>query len=308
MPIPPESGPAFEQLMREVDAALAKDGVAISARPIHAVMAVGNRFKVSLPVVPLSPDAPAELAKYNDFVRNIQGWFEKVYGDRIKADFSPGSTVVPIDGDLYVLRLPRFYGTVQFMVSRQFVKRRSSFSRGPAVCNVLELIQNLSEAKAALLSDETLSEVMQMFGIGLQAHDALEANRSHDLIRLARGDVQTAVNSLMDRDNRFAESKWASLQAAEKTLKAAIAMEGAKFGFTHNLSTLCEQLCSLGVRFEWKDLVERIQCTPHIRYGSEYCSRDNALLAHQASLRLVVTLLGAGAKFKQSLSSSPKRV
>ncbi len=298
----PERGPEFEQIMREIDAGLMRDGVAISARPIQAVIALGRRFKVSLPLVPAPLGAPAELATYNELVRNIQGWYDTVYGERIKMDFSVGSMVVAIDGDLYVLRFPRIYGTAQFTVTRKFLAKSDHFSRGPAICNVLQLVQNLTEAKAASLSDGTLAEVMRMFRLGFQAHDMLEANQDQELLRIARGDVQTAVNNLMDPGNRFAESKWASLQAAEKVLKTAIALAGAKFEFTHNLAGLCERLESLGIRFDWRELVVRIQCSPQIRYGSESCSRDDALSAHQASLRLVVALADGGAKFKRSLS------
>ena len=297
-----EVGPAFEEMMREIDAGLVRDGVPISARPIRAVMAVGTRFKVALPLVPAPSGAPAELARHNALVRNIQAWYDTVYGERTKIDFSMGSVVVVIDGDLNVLRLPRLYGTARFVVSRQFTKRPTVFSREPAVCNVLQLVQNLSEAKAASLSDEALRHVIEMFALGFEAHDVLEASQSHELIRVARGDVQTAVNNLMDRGNRFAELKWASLQAAEKTLKGAIALEGAKYEFTHSLSGLCEQLEGLGIKFEWSDLTAQIQCSPQIRYGSQSCSRDDALSAHQASLRLVAVLAKAGAKFSRSLS------
>ena len=57
---------------------------------------------------------------------------------------------------------------------------------------------------------------------------------------IARGDVEAAVNGLMARGGRYEESKWASLQAAEKVLKAAINRPGAKYGFTHGLAGLCQ--------------------------------------------------------------------
>jgi hypothetical protein len=105
----------------------------------------------------------------------------------------------------------------------------------------------------------------------------------------------------MDRGNRFGESKWASLQAAEKILKATIEFEGAKFRFGHELATLCEQLDGLGITCEWASLISKIQCSAGIRYGEVTCTRNEAVEAHQASLGLVVALKGAGAKFKRGL-------
>ena len=51
----------------------------------------------------------------------------------------------------------------------------------------------------------------------------------------------------MDRNGRYGESKWASLQAAEKTLKAAIALQGKTFKQTHDLQDLATDLTAAGV-------------------------------------------------------------
>ena len=156
-------------------------------------------------------------------------------------------------------------------------------------------------AKANGLSDQALKAVVEGSTLAMEAHDRLEATQSHKLIEIARGDIQTAVGILMDSRDRFGESKWASLQAAEKVLKAAIELEGSKYRFGHELAPLCEQIASLGITFEWAPLVSSIQCSPSIRYGETACTRQEAVEAHQSSLELVVALAKAGAKFKRGL-------
>jgi hypothetical protein len=124
----PESGPDFEAMMREIDSAFARDGLAIQNRSIHAVMAVGKRFKVSMPLVALPPGAPHELQQFAQLSRNIHDWYTTAYGDRTKTDFSPGKTVLIIEGDLYRLSLPRIYGNVRFIAVRNFRNEKPSLA------------------------------------------------------------------------------------------------------------------------------------------------------------------------------------
>jgi hypothetical protein len=298
----PEAGPEFEVMMREIDAKFIKDGIPISARPLQAVMAVGTHYKITIPLSRPFPGAPPELQRYAQLGEDINDGFERLYGDRLKVDFSVGQMVVLIDGDLYPLRFPRIFGQVRFILSRQFIKAPEISSRGPATCNIVQLVTDLTPVKAATLSDAALRSLDDDFGLGLRALDALEASQDQELIRIARGDIQTAVNNLLDRANRFGESKWSSLQTAEKILKAAITLEGAEFKYGHCLAKLRRQLDTLGVRFDWEPLTTAIQCTPGIRYGQEKCTRDDALAAHHASLRLVLALLSGGAKFERGLA------
>jgi HEPN domain-containing protein len=120
-------------------------------------------------------------------------------------------------------------------------------------------------------------------------------------MRIAKGDVATAISNLMARPGRFGESKWASLQAAEKVLKAAIELAGGNFGKVHDLEKLFAQLAAVGTRVDPKPYADAIQCKPGIRYGEEACTLDEALDAHRRSLDLVNALRDAGAKFNLGL-------
>jgi hypothetical protein len=209
--------------------------------------------------------------------------------------------VIKVDGDLYVLRFPRIHGEAQPVISRQFIKAPEVGKDMPPIFNVLRLIEDLTPAKAATLSEDTLRSISADFELGLHALYALEASQGQDLIRIACGDIEMAVNNLMDRAQRNGEAKWASLQAAEKVLKAALALEGAEFEKSHGLSRLSEKLHDLGIQFNSKPLTDVIQCKPGIRYGDETCTRDEALAAHRASLQLVLELINAGAKLRPGL-------
>lgn len=286
--------------MREVDSKLIADGVDVTSRPIMAVGEVSMRHR-DIPI-PMGDDAawlPPEMRRYLPLGQAIKRWYDDVYGDKLKTDPCPGRTVVLIDGDLYELKIPRIMGKVNFIISRRFI-REPGISRGPATCNVLQLVEDLTQAKANSISQEAVAAIDRAFLTALPAAYTLEA-ANHELMYQARGDVAVAVAALMERSARYGASKWASLQAAEKTLKAAISLKGGTFKFTHELSRLAKQLAELGVEVGIDALIADVQCDPKIRYGEEPCDREQALAAHQASLQLVNLLRDAGAGFQLGL-------
>ncbi|WP_061499438.1 HEPN domain-containing protein [Acetobacter malorum] len=293
---PSERGPKFEAMMAEIDLKLTNEGVDIPSRPISAVREISLKYSLSMPLGGDLSRLPPELRENAGLSEAINQWYRRTYGDRLHVNPCLGRMVILLDGDLYVLRVPRIFGSVNFVLTRQW-SPNPGIGRGPSTCNIVQLIDGLTMAKAKLLSDVALDAIGAAFKIVLPAASTLEST-DHPLMLIAQGDVEAAVNGLMARGGRFGESKWASLQAAEKVLKAAIERAGAKYGFTHELSGLCKTLADTGLHFDADNQVAAIQCKPGIRYGEESCTRNEALAAHRASLELVNILREAGAKFE----------
>jgi hypothetical protein len=67
----PDTGPEFERLMREIDAAFAHEGVPIPSRPLKSMLVISSRYKISLPLVPPGLGSPPELQRYAQFGENI---------------------------------------------------------------------------------------------------------------------------------------------------------------------------------------------------------------------------------------------
>lgn len=293
---PPACGPQFEAVMAQIDLKLTNEGVEISTRQMLAVREVSMTYNLSMPLGGDIARLPPELRENAALSEAINRWYKDNYGDRLKEDPCPGRMVILLDGDLYVLRVPRIVGSVNFVLTRQWLPD-SGIRRGPATCNITQLVDGMTAAKAGRLSNVALDTIGAAFEVAVPAAFTLEST-SHSLMFIARGDVEAAVNGLMARGGRYGESKWASLQAAEKVLKAAIDRAGAKYGFTHGLAGLCNTLADTGLDFNADAQVAAIQCKPGIRYGEEPCTRDEALAAHRASLELVNILREAGAKFE----------
>lgn len=293
---PPESGPKFEAMMAQIDFKLTNEGIDIPTRPMLAIGEVSKTYNLSMPIGGDTARLPPELRENAALSEAINQWYKDNYGDRLKEDPCPGRMVILLDGDLYVLRVPRIFSSVNFVLTRQWLPN-PGIGRGPTTCNITQLVDGLTAAKAGRLSDLAPDTIGAAFEIALPAAFTLEST-GHSLMFIARGDVEAAVNGLMARGGRYGESKWASLQAAEKVLKAAIDRAGAKYGFTHGLAGLCTTLADTGLTFDADGQVAAIQCTPGIRYGEEPCTRNEALAAHRASLELVNILREAGAKFE----------
>jgi HEPN domain-containing protein len=307
---PPKEGPQFKKMMAEIESKLIKDGIDIPSRPDRAVREVAMKYELDIPLGGYPVRLPPELRKNAALGEAINEWYKERYGDRLKQNFSPGQTVVFIDGDLYAMRVPRIFGRVEFVLSREWLPKPVT-SRGSATCNLMQLVDGMTPAKAASLSDAALCSIANAFERAWPAASTLEST-DHKLMSIARGDVEVAVNRMMARGEQYGESKWASLQAAEKVLKAAIDLAGIKFRLTHGLAELCQTLADTGLSFDASAEVAAIQCGPGIRYGEEPCSRNEAVIAHHSSLELVNILREAGAMFSMNIdrpaSSSGKRV
>lgn len=297
-------GPQFEAMMAQIDFKLTNEGVDIPTRPILAVREVAMTYNLNIPLGGDAARLPPELQENAALSEAINQWYNDNYGDRLKEDPCPGRMVILLDGDLYVLRVPRIFGSVNFVLTRQWLPN-PGIGRGPATCNITQLVDGITPAKAGRLSDSALDTIGAAFEIALPAAFTLEST-DHGLMSIARGDVEAAVNGLMARGGRYGESKWASLQAAEKVLKAAIDRAGAKYGYTHALAGLSKTLADTGLNFNADAQVAAIQCKPDIRYGQVPCTRDEALAAHRASLELVNILREAGAEFELGIGG-PQR-
>ena len=142
--------------MREIDAKLKADGQDIPSRPISAVGEVSVRYgNIPIPLGDSALRMPPELERNRPLAVAIRQWYDETYGDRIKVDMSAGRIVLLLEGDLYALRIPRFFGSVNFTAVREWLPK-TPIGRGPATCNVVQLVDDMTEGKARRLSDEAV--------------------------------------------------------------------------------------------------------------------------------------------------------
>lgn len=297
----------FHELMLEVDRDLVSRGIAISGRPIMALGELSTKFGLPLPISKPRLNFFHESFQYWPISARVYEWYDQRYGERLKVNFSPGKMVILIEDDLWSMKFPRIFGAVSIVVSRTVESSNKKTPDQSPVYNVVDSIENLPRSRVIALSDGELHLIYEKFLLGFEALSLLNGSASNQLIQSAKADITMAAEHLMSQVPQFGLSKWASLQATEKALKAAIASTGRSFSTTHNLEKLTSEAKSAGLVDQWSILLPHIQCSPGIRYGEERCDRDAAVIAHHASLAVVLLLQQGGAAFESEMRVQPFR-
>lgn len=243
---------AFRQFMDEIDRRLLEQGVPIPGRPIAAFRELAKEG-IFLPIVS-ALDSPGS--------DNIHDWFRRRYGDRLLLDPCIGKIVISVRGDPYILKLPLIYGSWG----------------GPL--DVEKTFDGMTKYLFADLSDEIRHDMISMFVWSYRRFLKLEG-----LPGSQRANLDAAIMQLTSHSPHYGESKWASLQFAEKSLKKFIEARGEKAPFTHDLEKLLSHAEGLGLAAGCWPLTKMIQCPASVRYDNAV-SLYEAMIAHHASIDL----------------------
>src|SRR5690349_3432551 len=91
----------FQQLMEDIDVRLRADNVPIPARELRAFGLVAQALDVELTGFPRKEEpTPGSYGKDDIPIRIIR-WMRERYGDRLKMDFSLGTRLLALRGNLW---------------------------------------------------------------------------------------------------------------------------------------------------------------------------------------------------------------
>lgn len=268
----------FLNLIESVDSEMRQENVPMHARPVQAVIRIGKRLKIQLMIAP--PDETAKL---------IYDWFNNKYGNRLKIDFSPGELAFLIRNDLFRFKFPKIWGQVAVEADvSDFGKRKKSseFTETHLKINPLDFIIDFTETYAKSLTPSELEEISRLFKWGIESFEFIRTVSNITFVKEALGDLHSSVTYLFSNPTQYGQSKWASLQATEKLLKAYIKRRGHEPKRNHNLQELVDRASSLGLVKFRTDVIEKIQCKADVRYGAVSVSLFEAIEAHHASLNI----------------------
>jgi hypothetical protein len=291
LPIPEDIGP----IIRDIDQSLKDKSVPPHSRPIMAVIEFGKRFRISIPLVKPPLGAREDLVKTSVYTAQIHKWYEQVYGDLIKVDFSQKARVAVLaDGDIWEMRIPLLFGHAVIEATRE-VSGQQTNKIGTSVIrmNASDALTGITGARLEHFSDADLSEVYGLFHVGLDVRHTFDRFRkSHQKFVEAEDDWATAVNLMTNQSPNWGQARWASLQMCEKFMKGMISIIGdvpEKQG--HNLNDLHDALAVSIRALDLKHLLADVQCPAAVRYGEAPSTREQAYAAHKSGL-LVVRVLG----------------
>lgn len=281
----PNSESEFLGLIEQIETELIVKEAPISLRVIPALGLIHKRLKVEIPITTIKKDTPTPGSyKGEDLTLRVINWYDQFYGDRMLHDFTPGRTVLLLRGDIWTLRPPRFYGHAVAFCSQSEPTVRPPNGRGPVRYNILDAIEELAPGLRNALCKQELGYIERVFEVGHTALQELESVLNLAMVTDAFADLNAAVFHLTIRNRHHGLSKWASLQAVEKMLKAFCKVKTGHFKTGHDLEPIALTAEGAGLRQIDRRLLKTIQCSPNVRYGEEPVSLIEAVDAHHASL------------------------
>lgn len=265
-------------VLMAIDQEMRDENINIPARPLMAMSKLSERYHLEI-------DLRGELAE------RMNKWFDHLYGERLQMGLSLGTTAILIAGDIYKITIPLFFGTSGFVFDMGPEERKTILrGREVTLLNIKRYIQGLTVARISTMTSDECNEVVTKFGKAAIAWSNLDSVAYADFVVEARADLNTSVEHLFSRVPQFGLSRWASLQAVEKLLKAYIQERGGRFQRTHKLDDLASEGERLGLSRIDRTGLASIQCSPGVRYGSEQSTGQQAMAAHTAATEISGTI------------------
>jgi len=287
----------LKKIIKTIDDELVKEQIPLGIRPMQELLTLSQRLKIRISSRP-----------EDETYKVVINWFARKYGARLKRDYDIGVMAILIRKDLFKMTLPLVYGEVQIVVDPNVELRnrvQKSAGQDPAVVYVLNCIEGLSNAHARELSAIEMKELLLYYSWGAGAFQSIALFSGSPYTREALKDLRSAVEHLFGDPQACGRSKWASLQAAEKLLRAYIAHRGGIMDRDHDLLQLARDAYALGLPALNPDNLEILKCDPGVLFGKTAVDVQQAVEAHHASIDICAIV--ASSARRQFAAGGPDR-
>lgn len=285
--------------MEEIDREISESNLLFHQRPLHAFSKLACKIdpKGQFDLFPTNEIAIDDYSN-NALCTQVNRWYESRYGDRIKIHPGPGSYILIIKNEPWEVVYPLCFGNNEFTIDSKLQQEEryvitSSGQSIPSV-NILWHVKNMTHEVALSLSDDERQKILKEYMFGLNAVQSLRSLNSVPYMNQAKNDYDISVSNIFHKHPDYNNSKWSSLQFAEKTMKAKLEINEIEFKKDHRLSTLSEQLKELNITID-NEIISSIQCSAGVRYGDVVVNKREAILAVQGALALFVKVFEASA-------------
>ena len=158
--------------------------------------------------------------------------------------------------------------------------------------DVRTLIQDLPPKLADSLTPKEVEGLIAVFGSRLDLFHRIEASALKYLPE-ARKDLVYGVSDVCKSPPNLPMAKLFFSHAAEKSLKGFILSKGKTVDHHHRLKQIAREAEALGLPAIPRDLINALFCPGGARYGEYEVDQAAAILAHDASLKVIEEVLSA---------------
>ena len=265
----------FNRVLEDIDQKMVAQGIRIQAREIVGWTLFCEEQKLE------------GIDMQDPISQKVMEWFKARYGDRLTLNMSFGCSVVLVRGDIFRFRCPMFFGQYHLICEPRFIGQKiNPGPTQPGVRNALDELEGMTPAYAGSLTLQELKNIH--IAVASAEVNLARVGDAGDrpFIPESRADIRESVEHMMRFDPQFGASKWASLQAVEKFLKAYILQRGTQQKQIHDLSKLARTAESLGLPAIDRATIGSVQCAASVRYESSSATKEEAVQAHQSAIRL----------------------
>lgn len=138
------------------------------------------------------------------------------------------------------------------------------------------------------MSIDEIERIVEAFTVALNVFTWRDRLVGHDYFREAYRDYTVSTDEVLK--SNYGQSRWASAQSVEKTLKGLLAIKNLpapKGRDGHDLVKLGQTLKKqLNIEIS-PATMEAVNCSPDVRYGEEPSTQNEALVANIAVLEVL---------------------
>lgn len=258
----------FLSLIKSVDDALEARHVPIDQRTVEALREVSKLLGVELPLIYEEPLWDAVPYNRGTLGWKIFRWYKDHCGEKSTYIMDLGKVGLWLRGDCWFIRVPILFDWEN--------------------ADLIGYVESLTSALRSTLSGNETNEIKRVFRLGTEAFTYMLMKRSYKYVAECSSDHRSAIDFLKPPIPHPAQSKWASLQATEKIIKAYTSSRGHTPKHNHKLIQVAQEAEVLGLNQVDRGLLDHIQCTPNTRYGEEATTLQDAIIAHQSALQVSI--------------------
>jgi hypothetical protein len=282
----------INDVFEEIDNELIQKGIPITLRFMHALSELSKRFNVSIPLSPTKQLPGNDLG--NKLSEWLNSWYKSKYGDNQKMNIDIGFLYIKIRGDLWLYRIPNFFGTCNFFINQDLSDKGEM-----GKTNILRMSEKMTQVYVNSLLDEELQDIFENYKVALDVAQILSCWLSSKipLCSAIHADLKTVKAHIGNHSSDYGQARWAYMQCAEKILKSWLLQTGFtekqlknQKEFGHNIEKL---IIAFNANYSSNintDELESITCSASARYNQTNFNSNDIIKAQNWLFKLITNI------------------